>query len=74
MAKPDVRLQELEEQIRQKFQFHGNFRLMMVDEDGDFITIADDEDLKMAMRPCEAAAINEKSDMGKMALWVRTLA
>lgn len=73
MSKPDVRFKELEDQIRQKFQFKGGFRLKVKDEDGDLITVADDDDLEMAMMACKAAALKEKADMGKMELWVQEI-
>lgn len=73
MAKPDVRFRELEDQIRQKFQLRGGFKLKVKDEDGDMITMADDDDLEMAMGICKAAATKEKADMGKMEIYVQEL-
>ena len=71
MTTPSVTYDELVVQIKQKFGLQNSFKLKMKDEEGDLITMADGDDLDMAMTICKAAALQEKNDMGKMELWVQ---
>lgn len=73
MTTLDVRFEELAEQIRQKFKLQGGFKLKVKDEDGDLITMGDDDDLEMTMGGCKAAAAKDKADMGKMEIWVQEI-
>lgn len=70
MAVPSVTFAQLAEQIRVKFGLRGGFKLKVKDEDGDSITMGDDDDLEMAMGFCRAGAARERSEMGKMEIWV----
>ena len=71
MTTPGATYEELSEQIRQKFGFKGGFKLKIKDEEGDMVTMADQDDLEMAMGICKAAAAKERLDMGKMEMWVQ---
>ncbi|KAF2487864.1 putative PB1 domain protein [Neohortaea acidophila] len=70
MTVPSVTFAQLAEQIRVKFGLRGGFKLKVKDEDGDSITMGDDDDLEMAMGFCRAGAARERSEMGKMEIWV----
>lgn len=71
MTTPTVTFEELSEQIQKKFGFQTAFKLKIKDEDGDFVTMADSDDLDMAISICKAAAAKEKADMGKMEVFVQ---
>lgn len=71
MTHPDVRFDEVVEQIRHKFGFKGGFKLKMRDEEGDMVTMADAEDWEMAVGTCRGEARKERNDMGKMEVWVQ---
>ncbi|SMQ47267.1 unnamed protein product [Zymoseptoria tritici ST99CH_1A5] len=71
MTSPNVTYHELVGQIQVKFAFKGEFKLKIKDEDGDMVTMADQDDLDMAMGTCKAAAAKEMAEMGKMEVWVQ---
>ncbi|CZT15916.1 related to NADPH oxidase cytosolic protein p67phox [Ramularia collo-cygni] len=73
MTAPTVSYEELFEQIRVKFGFKTGFKLKIKDEDGDMVTMADQDDLDMAMGTCKAAAAKDMADMGKMEVWVHEI-
>ena len=73
MTTPSVTYDELSEQIKLKCQIKGGFKLKIKDEEGDMVTMADQDDLDMAMQMCKAAAAKEKLDMGKMEMWVQEI-
>jgi hypothetical protein len=52
-------------QIRQKFGMRQNFKVKIKDE-GDMITMADQDDLEMAISQARTDARKERADMGKM--------
>jgi hypothetical protein len=52
-------------QIRQKFGMRQNFKVKIKDE-GDMITMADQDDLDMAISQAKTDARKERADMGKM--------
>jgi hypothetical protein len=52
-------------QIRQKFGMRQNFKVKIKDE-GDMITMADQDDLEMAISQAKTDARKERADMGKM--------
>ena len=60
-----VEFADLVDQIRSKFGVREDFKVMMKDDD-DFITMADQDDLEMALDNAKAAARKEGSDTGKM--------
>lgn len=73
MATPAASFAEVAEQIRAKFALAGPFRLKIRDEEGDSITMADQEDWEMAVGVCRVAAGRERSEMGKMEVWVQEI-
>lgn len=73
MTTPAVTYEELAQQIQKKFALKGSFKLKMRDEDGDLVTMADQDDLDMALGMCKAAANNDRADMGKMEIWLQEI-
>ena len=73
MTTPSVQFAELVEQIRAKFGLGGAFKLKIRDEEGDSITMGDQEDLEMAVGLCRSVAANERVEMGKMEMWVQEI-
>ncbi|KAK4570443.1 hypothetical protein LTR86_002523 [Recurvomyces mirabilis] len=73
MTTPSVRYQELEDQIRAKFSIKGNFKLKIRDEDGDLVTLGDQDDLDMIISTCKATAAKERAEMGKMEMWLHEI-
>lgn len=73
MTTPNIGFPELSEQIRVKCGVRGGYKLKMKDEDGDMITMGDQDDLEMAMGMCKAAARRDMADMGKMEIWVQEI-
>ena len=51
--------------VRDKFQLRHRFKCTVRD-DGDLITLGDQDDLDLALSTCTAEAIREGSDMAKM--------
>ncbi|KAK3075856.1 hypothetical protein LTR53_000429 [Teratosphaeriaceae sp. CCFEE 6253] len=72
LTDPGVAYPELKEQIRLKFALPpaGSFRLKIRDEEGDLVTLSDQDDLEMAFATCKAAAAKERAEMGKMEVWL----
>ncbi len=56
---------EFVERIREKFAIRGRFKCKIRD-DGDMITMGDQDDLDMAIMTCKEDARREAADMGKM--------
>lgn len=73
MTTPTVTFDALFEQIRVKFGIQFGFKLKIKDEEGDMVTMADQDDLDMAMATCKAAAAKDMADMGKMEVWVHEI-
>ena len=71
MTTPTVQYEELAEQIRAKFGLKGGFKLKMRDEEGDMVTMGDQDDLDMAISACKAAAAKDRADMGKMEIYLQ---
>jgi len=53
------------DQIRIKFGLRTNFKVKIKDE-GDMITMSDQDDLDMAVQASKAAAKRSREEMGKM--------
>ncbi|KAI9870234.1 MAG: hypothetical protein M1830_004495 [Pleopsidium flavum] len=53
------------ERIREKFAIRGRFKCKIRD-DGDMITMGDQDDLDMAVATCKLEARRERAEMGKM--------
>ncbi|EMD60865.1 hypothetical protein GGP41_009813 [Bipolaris sorokiniana] len=66
----DQLITEFWQQIREKFGVRNKFKLEFKD-DGDMITMADQDDLDMAIQAAKSIARKESSDVAKMEVWVR---
>lgn len=73
MTTPTVTYSELSEQIRTKFGLNGGFKLKIKDEEGDLVTMADQDDLDMAVGFSKSAAAKDRQDMGKMEMWLQEI-
>jgi hypothetical protein len=62
---------ELLEQVRVKFGFKTDIRLRIRDEDGDMVTVGDQDDLDLAVMACKEVAAVERAEMGKMEIWIK---
>ncbi|GCB25028.1 neutrophil cytosol factor 2 [Aspergillus awamori] len=69
MMEPTIEFREFESRIRDKFGFRTLLRIRMQD-DGDMITMVDQEDLDLLMAGSREMARREGSEMGKMEIWV----
>jgi len=65
MISADLEFAEFVERIREKFAIKGRFKCKLRD-DGDMITMGDQDDLDMAFVTCKEDAERQGSDMGKM--------
>ena len=61
----DTLIREFWQAIREKFGVRNNFKVEIKD-DGDMITMADQDDLDMAIQSAKSIARKESSDMAKM--------
>ncbi|KAB8202344.1 hypothetical protein BDV34DRAFT_215532 [Aspergillus parasiticus] len=66
---PTIGFSEFEMKIRDKFGFRGLLKIRMQDE-GDMITMVDQEDLDLLFSSARETAVREGSEMGKMEIWV----
>ena len=73
MTTPTTPYAELADQIRAKFSLKGAFKLKIRDEEGDSITMGDQDDWEMAVGMCRVAAARERGEMGKMEVWVQEI-
>lgn len=64
---------ELLEQVRVKFSLKSEIRLRIRDEDGDMVTVGDQDDLDLAVMVCKEMTEIERAEMGKMEIWVKEL-
>ncbi|KAK1824667.1 hypothetical protein LTR12_000992 [Friedmanniomyces endolithicus] len=72
MTTPSVTFTELTELIRLKFGLNlSGFRLKIKDEEGDLVTLSDQEDLEMAVGICRVSAAKERAEMGKTEVWMQ---
>lgn len=65
MIGPTVQFSEFETRIREKFGFKCPLK-MRVQDDGDMITMVDQEDLDLLLSSAREVARREGSEMGKM--------
>jgi hypothetical protein len=71
MTTPAATYEALEEQIRAKFSLRpAGFKLKIRDEEGDMVTMGDQDDWEMTISVAKAAANKERVDMAKMEMWV----
>ncbi|KAH0356887.1 hypothetical protein KCU81_g395, partial [Aureobasidium melanogenum] len=75
MIQPDTSYDTFCEQIRKKFGFAAkeSFKLKMKDEEGDMVTMGDEDDLEMLVASAKEQANREGAEMGKMEVWVQEL-
>lgn len=66
---PTIEFAEFETRIREKFGFQMALKIKMQDE-GDMITMVDQEDLDLLLMASREIARREGSEMGKMEIWV----
>ncbi|KKK23064.1 hypothetical protein AOCH_005449 [Aspergillus ochraceoroseus] len=66
---PMIEFVEFETRIREKFGFRMALKIKMQDE-GDMITMVDQEDLDLLLMASREIAGREGSEMGKMEIWV----
>ncbi|KAI5843646.1 hypothetical protein BZA05DRAFT_422164 [Tricharina praecox] len=72
MITTGIEYNEFVQRLKEKFGFQGNVRCKIRDEDGDgMISVSDQEDLDMAISSCKKAARREKSEFGKLEIWVQ---
>ncbi|KAF2865864.1 hypothetical protein BDV95DRAFT_599250 [Massariosphaeria phaeospora] len=62
-------MQEFVQQVREKFGIRQNFKVEIKD-DGDMITMADQDDLDMSIQTAKTMARKEGSDVPKMEVWL----
>jgi hypothetical protein len=65
MIGPSIEFAEFENRIREKFGFRCPLK-MKVQDDGDMITMVDQEDLDLLFTSAREVARREGSEMGKM--------
>jgi PB1 domain len=65
MIGPAVEYGDFEAKVREKFGLRRRLRVQMQD-DGDMITMGDQDDLDMLIESAKSAARREKQEMGKM--------
>ncbi|KAG9858790.1 hypothetical protein KCU98_g13481, partial [Aureobasidium melanogenum] len=75
MIQPDVSYETFVEQIRKKFGYatKESFKLKMKDEEGDMVTMGDEDDLEMLVTSAKEQAGREGAEMGKIEVWVQEL-
>lgn len=66
MIAADIHFSEFVEQVRAKFGLKNGFKLKMKDEEGDMVTMGDQEDFEMAIATCVKTARQEMVDLGKI--------
>ncbi|KAJ5747624.1 uncharacterized protein N7511_009320 [Penicillium nucicola] len=69
MIGPSIEFAEFENRIQEKFGFKCPLK-MKVQDDGDMITMVDQEDLDLLFTSAREVARREGSEMGKMEIWV----
>lgn len=66
---PNTSMREFVQSIREKFGVRQNFKVEIKD-DGDMITMADEDDLDMAIQTARQMARKEGGDVAKMEVWL----
>jgi hypothetical protein len=72
MITPDITWDAFVEQVRKKFGYTAkeSFKLKMKDEEGDMVTMGDEDDLEMLVDGVREQASRDGVEMGKMEVWV----
>ncbi|KAF2747995.1 NADPH oxidase-like protein regulator NoxR [Sporormia fimetaria CBS 119925] len=63
-------MREFVQQIRDKFGIRSSFKVEIKD-DGDMITMADQDDLDMAVQTARSEARKENAEVAKMEVWIK---
>ena len=73
---PYIDYDDFESRVREKFGIKGRMKLLMRDfddEPGQMITMADQDDLDVLLSHVKSTARKERSEMGKMEVWVQQM-
>ncbi|KAK3301660.1 uncharacterized protein B0T15DRAFT_320558 [Chaetomium strumarium] len=73
---PAIEFPDLVTRIQQKFDLRRRFKIKVKDEDspeGEMITMGDQDDLDMVMMSVKQAARKQRSDTGKMEVWIQEI-
>lgn len=73
---PYIDYDDFESRVREKFGIRGKMRMLMRDfddEPGQMITMADQDDLVVLLSHVKSMARKERSDLGKMEVWVQQM-
>ncbi|KAK3906495.1 hypothetical protein C8A05DRAFT_29618 [Staphylotrichum tortipilum] len=71
---PAIEFPDLVDRIQEKFKLRRRFKIKVQDEDspeGEMITMGDQDDLDMVMSSVKQMARKQRSDTGKMEVWVQ---
>ena len=72
MIGASIQYDDFESKIREKFGIKKKLRVKMLDE-GDMITMGDQDDLDMLIQNATEVAKRENLDMGKMEIWIQEI-
>ncbi|KAK4124016.1 hypothetical protein N657DRAFT_438339 [Parathielavia appendiculata] len=73
---PAIEFPDLVDRIQEKFGLRRRFKIKVKDEDnpeGEMITMGDQDDLDIVMMSVKQAARKQRSDTGKMEVWIQEL-
>lgn len=65
MIGPAIEYGDFESKVREKFSIKSQLKIKMQD-DGDMITMGDQDDLEMLLQSVKSVARKERNEMGKM--------
>jgi hypothetical protein len=65
MIGPSIEYGDFESKVREKFSIKSQLKIRMQD-DGDMITMGDQDDLEMLLQSVKGVAREERNEMGKM--------
>ncbi|AEO69569.1 a3402fed-9b68-4840-8904-0f33fbf01d8c [Thermothielavioides terrestris] len=71
---PAIEFPDLVDRIQEKFGLRRRFKIKVKDDDspeGEMITMGDQDDLDMVMMSVKQAARKQRSDTGKMEVWIQ---
>jgi len=66
MIPPTTKFADFVDQIRNKFGLVNDFKVKMMDEEKDLVTMSDQDDLDMCVEAARLVAKKEQAEMGKM--------
>jgi hypothetical protein len=76
MITPDTRFETLSDKVRDKFNIKRRFKIKVKDDDmpnGDMITVGDQDDLEMVIDSVKDEARKQRTETGKMEIWILQL-